>query len=42
MTTYELQCLFLEEEFPPKEYNKKESDEEEKRIEIIQVFGEEE
>lgn len=41
MTTYEFQYLFLEEEFPPKEY-KKEKDEEEKRVEVIQVFGEEE
>lgn len=41
MAKYELEYLFLEEELPPVK-NKKESIDEEKRVEIIQVFGEEE
>jgi hypothetical protein len=39
---YEYQYLYVEDQIPPKFLKKEESFLEEKRIEIIQVFGEEE
>lgn len=39
---YELEYLYLEEQIPPKFLKKEKSISEEKRVEIIQVFGEEE
>ncbi len=39
---YEFEYLYLEEQIPPKFLKKEESLNEEKRVEIIQVFGQEE